>query len=142
MDVSPKPSCRRKCSHRRECSLIGGRPDRGVEADAPGAPRRGRQSAERKAALRAIDAGGEVGDAEDLGGRAKDGLGRGHAVDHAEDLELRLELIGNEVDGEVGLADGVFDRERSKGEPARGRGRRDQPRARRRFAGITSSSTT
>ena len=32
-----------------------------------------------------------------------------HAVDHAEDLEFGLELVGNEVDGEVGVTDGVFD---------------------------------
>ncbi len=36
-------------------------------------------------------------------------FGRSHAVDHAEDLELRLEFVRNEVDGYVGLANRILD---------------------------------
>jgi hypothetical protein len=34
--------------------------------------------------------------------------GWGHAVEEAEDLQLRLEFVGDEVDGDVGIVDGVF----------------------------------
>ena len=43
--------------------------------------------------------------------------GGGHAVDHAEDFELGFELVGDEVDGDVGVSDCVFYGE-SEGESA------------------------
>ena len=71
----------------------------------------GETAAQGEAAVGAVDAGGEVGDAEGFAGGAEDGARRSHAVDHAEYFELGLELVGDEVDGEVGVADGVFDGE-------------------------------
>lgn len=67
-----------------------------------------RQTGEAKAAISAVGAGGEVGDAEGVGGSEKDGAWGRHAIDHGEDLELGLEFVRDEVDGEVGGADGIF----------------------------------
>jgi len=68
-----------------------------------------REEAKGEAELGTVGAGGEVGDAECAGGRAEDGARRGHAVEHRKDLELGLELVGDEVDGEVGFAHCVLD---------------------------------
>ncbi len=68
-----------------------------------------------EAAIRTVGAGGEIGDAEDVGGGKKEGARGCHAVDHGEDFQLGLELIGDEVDGEIGRADGIFYR-RGKGQ--------------------------
>ena len=65
-------------------------------------------SANSEAALRAIDTGGKIGNAEGRTWRAKDGFWRSHAVDHAEDLKLGLQFVGHEIDGKVSLANGPF----------------------------------
>lgn len=67
----------------------------------------GEGAAEGDAAISAVGAGGEVGDAEGGCGRAEDGAGGCHAVGHAEDFQLGLELVGDEVDDDVGVADGL-----------------------------------
>ena len=68
-------------------------------------------AAQGKAAVGTVDAGGQIGDAEGFAGGAQDGSRGGHAVEHAEDFQLGLELVGDEIDGEVGVTDGVFDSE-------------------------------
>lgn len=66
-------------------------------------------SPQNEAAVGAIDTGGEVRDAESFAWGAEDGTRGRHAVDHGEDLELGLEFIRDEVDRQIGVADGVFD---------------------------------
>ena len=58
---------------------------------------------------RTVRAGGEVGDAEGVAGGEEDGARGRHAVQQGEDLQFGFEFVGNEVDGEVGIVDGVFD---------------------------------
>jgi hypothetical protein len=36
-------------------------------------------------------------------------VGRGHAVEEPEDFKLGFELVGDAVDDQIGVADGVFD---------------------------------
>ena len=56
----------------------------------------------------AIGAGGEIADGETCGGGGEYGARRSHAIKQAEDFELRLELVGHAVDGEIGLAHSIF----------------------------------
>lgn len=65
--------------------------------------------AQGEAELRAVGAGREVCDAERSAWCAEDGARRRHAIEHRENFELGLELVGDEVDGEVRVADSVFD---------------------------------
>src|SRR6185437_1025616 len=58
---------------------------------------------------RAIGAGAQIGDGQVRGGGGEDGPRRRHAVEQPEDFELGLKLVGHAVDGEVGLAHGIFD---------------------------------
>ncbi len=66
------------------------------------------EAGDAEATVGAVGAGGEIGDAEDVGGCEQDGSGRGHAVDHGEDLEFGLELVGDEVNGEISRTDSIF----------------------------------
>ena len=61
------------------------------------------------AAIGAVGAGGKVGDAEGSRGNAEDGFWRGHAVDHADDFELGLEFVRDEIDDKISFADCLFD---------------------------------
>jgi len=60
------------------------------------------------AAVGTVGATGQVGDGKACGGSGKDGARRSHAVKQAEYFELRLKLVGDAIDGEIGIADGVF----------------------------------
>ena len=66
-------------------------------------------TADHDAAIGAVGAAGEVGDAEGVAGGAHDRFGGSHAVDETPDFELRFEFVGDEIEDEVGVADGVFD---------------------------------
>ncbi len=58
---------------------------------------------------RPVGATGQIGDGlMDCGRRGDDRARRRHAVQQPENFELRFELVGNAVDDEVGVADGVF----------------------------------
>ena len=61
------------------------------------------------ALFRAVGAVGQVGDGETGGGGGEDGVGRGHAVEEPEDFKLGLELVGDAVDDQIGVANGVLD---------------------------------
>jgi len=60
------------------------------------------------ALLGAVGATGEVGDGELGGWCADDGARRGHAVHEAEYFKFGFELVGNAIDGEVGVTQSVF----------------------------------
>ena len=59
-------------------------------------------------AIGAVGAAGQIGDGETGCGRGKDGARRRHAVEQAEYLELRLEFVGDAINGEVGLANRIL----------------------------------
>ena len=59
--------------------------------------------------LSAISTGGQVGNRQPRRGRGEDRARRSHAVEKPKDLELRFELVGHAVDGQIGLAHGAFD---------------------------------
>lgn len=62
-----------------------------------------------EAELRAVSTGSQVRDAERGRGCAENSARRRHAVEHREDFQLGLEFVGDEVDGKVGVAHGLFD---------------------------------
>src|SRR6185312_5323542 len=67
--------------------------------------------ADGETAVRTIGAGRQVGDGLGVRWGEENRVRRRHAVQHGEDLQLGFEFVGDEVDGEVGVADSVFDSE-------------------------------
>ncbi len=66
------------------------------------------ETADHDAAVGAVGAGGEVGNAERVAGGAHDCFRRRHAVDEAPDFELGLEFVGDEVEDDICVADRVL----------------------------------
>ena len=62
----------------------------------------------RHTPLRPIHTRGQIRNAQRIARRTKNRLRRSHPVDHAEDLELRLQFIRHKIHGNVGLADRVL----------------------------------
>lgn len=83
----------------------------GAEEDLPGggSGEGGGFGGDGDALFGAVGAVGQVSDGETGGGGGEDGAGRGHAVEEPEDFEFRFELVGDTVDDQIGLADGVCD---------------------------------
>ena len=67
-----------------------------------------RRSNDGDALIRAIGAGAQIGDGQVCGGSGEDGPRRRHAVEEPENFELGLKLVGHAVNGQIGLAHGVF----------------------------------
>ena len=86
--------------------------------DTAAAPRRHRSipanqtPPHRNAPLRPIHTRSQVRNAQRITRRAQNRLRRSHPVNHAEDLQLRLQLIRYKVHGNISLANGILHRRR------------------------------